>query len=57
MTPVLASDLKRGQIIAIVLALLLLLLVLGICWAVLVPFVFAVATISFVRTMESAGRA
>ncbi|HEX7405844.1 MAG TPA: MMPL family transporter [Candidatus Nanopelagicaceae bacterium] len=47
-TPVLASDLKRGQAIAILLALLLLILVLGICWAVLVPFLFAGATISLV---------
>ena len=46
-TPVLASDLQRGQVIAILLALLLLILVLGTCWAVLVPFLFATATISF----------
>ena len=45
-TPVLADDLRRGQIIAIALALILLLLLLGFCRAVLVPFIFAVATIS-----------
>lgn len=45
-TPVLASDLQRGQILAILLALLLLILMLGTCWAVLVPFLFATATIS-----------
>lgn len=45
-TPVLASDLQRGQIIAVLLALFLLLLMLGICWAALVPLVFAMATIS-----------
>jgi len=45
-TPVLASDLQRGQILAILLALLLLILMLGTCWAVLVPVLFASATIS-----------
>lgn len=45
-TPVLASDLHRGQVLAVLLALLLLILVLGTCWAVIVPFVFATATIS-----------
>lgn len=45
-TPVLASDLHRGQGVAILLALLLLFLVLGACWAVAVPFIFAAATIS-----------
>ena len=45
-TPVLASDLHRGQILAILLALLLLILVLGTCWAIIVPFTFATATIS-----------
>lgn len=47
-TPVLAQDLKHGQVAAILLALLLLILVLGFCWAVLVPFLFAGATISAV---------
>lgn len=45
-TPLLASDLHRGQKLAIVLAFLLLILVLGASWAVLVPFLFAAATIS-----------
>ncbi len=47
-TPVLATDLNHGQAAAILLALLLLILVLGTCWAVLVPFLFAGATISVV---------
>jgi RND superfamily putative drug exporter len=45
-TPVLASDLERGQILAILLAMLLLILMLGTCWAVMVPLLFATATIS-----------
>lgn len=45
-TPVLASDLHRGQVLAVLLALLLLILTLGLCWAVIVPFLFATATIS-----------
>ncbi len=45
-TPVLSSDLHRGQKLGIVLAFLLLVLVLGASWAVLVPFLFAAATIS-----------
>ncbi|MEK6647879.1 MAG: MMPL family transporter [Actinomycetota bacterium] len=45
-TPVLASDLQRGQILAVLLALLLLILLLGTSWAVMVPFLFATATIS-----------
>lgn len=47
-TPVLATDLRHGQATAIFLALLLLVLVLGFCWAVIVPFLFAGATISVV---------
>jgi len=47
-TPVLATDLQHGQAIAILLALLLLILVLGTCWAVFVPFLFAGATIAIV---------
>ncbi len=45
-TPVLASDLLRGEIIGISLALVLLLLLLGFCRAVLLPFFFAAATIT-----------
>jgi RND superfamily putative drug exporter len=44
LTPVLAGDLYRGEIIAFVVALLLLILVLGLCWAVAVPFLVAAAT-------------
>ena len=46
LTPVLTSDLHRGEALAIVLALALLIAVLGLCWAVAVPFVVAGATIS-----------
>lgn len=47
-TPVLATDLRHGQAIAVLLALLLLILILGLSWAVIVPFLFAGATISVV---------
>ena len=43
-TPVLTSDLHRGEILAGALALLLLLAVLGACWAVLIPYLVAGAT-------------
>ena len=43
-TPVLTSDLHRGEVLAFVLALLLLIAVLGICWAVAIPFLVAGAT-------------
>ena len=42
--PVLASDLHRGALLALVLALLLLILTLGWCWAVAIPFLVAGAT-------------
>lgn len=45
-TPVLADDLRRGQMVAVVLALILALLLLGFSRAVVVPFIFAAATIS-----------
>jgi uncharacterized membrane protein YdfJ with MMPL/SSD domain len=45
-TPVLASDLQRGQILAVLLALLLLILMLGTCWAAVVPLIFATGAIS-----------
>jgi uncharacterized membrane protein YdfJ with MMPL/SSD domain len=45
-TPVLANDLKEGQFIALILALILLLLVMGTCWAVSIPFIFAGVTIA-----------
>lgn len=42
-TPVLTSDLHRGEIVALAVALLLLVVALGLCWAVLIPFVTAAA--------------
>ena len=45
-SPVLAADLRRGQAIALLMALLLLILMLGTCRAVMIPFLFALATIS-----------
>jgi len=44
--PILSSDLRKGQIIAVVLAILLLIATLGFSWAVLIPLLFALATIS-----------
>jgi RND superfamily putative drug exporter len=44
-TPVLQGDLRRGEVIALLLALILLIAVLGLCGAVAVPFVVAGATI------------
>jgi uncharacterized membrane protein YdfJ with MMPL/SSD domain len=43
-TPVLRSDLRRGEVIALVVALLLLVATLGLCGAVVAPFVVAGAT-------------
>ena len=45
-TPVLSSDLHRGEIFAIGFALLLLILILGFSLQVIVPFIFAAASIS-----------
>lgn len=45
-SPVLDSDLRLGEITAIALALMLLLSVLGLSWAVITPFIFAAAAIS-----------
>ena len=45
-SPVLANDLQRGQLVAIAVALLLLILMLGFSIAVIIPLVFAVASIS-----------
>ena len=42
--PVLASDLRFGELLAGLLALLLLIGVLGLCWAVVVPFLVAAST-------------
>ncbi len=45
-TPVLERDLRRGQVVAIVIALLLLLLLLGSTWAIFMPLIFATASVS-----------
>ena len=45
-TPVLSSDLRRGEIFAISFALLVLILILGFSLQVLVPFIFAAGSIS-----------
>jgi RND superfamily putative drug exporter len=45
-TPVLKRDLRNGGAVALAIALLLLVAVLGICWAALVPFLVAGATIA-----------
>ncbi len=44
LAPVLSGDLRRGEAVALGLALVLLIAVLGLCWAVLVPFLVAGAT-------------
>lgn len=44
--PILSADLKRGQVIALLLALLLLLGTLGFSWAVLIPLIFGFTTIA-----------
>ena len=44
--PILSTDLKRGQLAAIVFALLLLIGAFGISWAVLIPLLFGFATIA-----------
>jgi RND superfamily putative drug exporter len=44
--PILFSDLRKGQIIAVVLATLLLIGTLGFSWTVLIPLLFGLATIS-----------
>lgn len=46
LTPVLTADLRRGEALAIFLSLALLIVVLGLCWAVVVPLVVAGATIA-----------
>lgn len=45
-SPILASDLHRGQAIAISLALILLVLAFGFSWAVFIPLLFGLATIA-----------
>ncbi|HVM58704.1 MAG TPA: MMPL family transporter [Gaiellaceae bacterium] len=49
--PVLRVDLRRGEAIALPIALLVLVAVLGLCAAVLVPFVFAACTITLTLTV------
>lgn len=44
--PILSADLKRGQVVAIILALLLLIGALGLSSAVLIPLIFGFATIA-----------
>ena len=44
--PILSSDLRRGQIIAVVFAFVLFIMTLGFTWAVLIPLLFGLATIS-----------
>ena len=44
--PVLANDLHRGELVAIVSALVLLIIALGFSWSVLIPLIFATATVS-----------
>jgi RND superfamily putative drug exporter len=46
--PVLAKDLHRGELIALSLAVLLLVIALGFSWSVLIPLLFAGAVISLV---------
>ena len=45
-TPLLGRDLKNGQRLALLLTLFILILVLGFCRAIFIPFLFALATIS-----------
>lgn len=45
-SPVLASDLQRGQFVAIAITLFLLILMLGFSLAVIIPIIFALASIS-----------
>jgi RND superfamily putative drug exporter len=44
--PILSSDLRKGQLIAIALAILLLIATLGMTWAILIPLLFGLATIA-----------
>ena len=43
-SPVLSSDLRRGELVTVVVAILVLLLALGLTWAVALPFLVAGAT-------------
>ena len=44
--PILSSDLHRGQLVAVILASVLLVATLGFTWAVLIPLLFGLATIA-----------
>ena len=44
-TPILARDLQRGELMGVLVALALLLLVIGFSWQILIPFLFAAGTI------------
>ena len=44
--PILATDLHRGQLIAVLLAFVLLVMAFGFSWAVLIPILFGFATIA-----------
>lgn len=46
LTPILNSDLHRGEVLAVALALALLVAVLGLCWALLIPFVVAAGSVA-----------
>lgn len=46
--PVLATDLHRGEVIALALSLIILIFALGLSWAVLIPFLYAGAVVSLV---------
>ena len=50
-SPVLASDLARGKLVAIVVAFLLLILMLGTSIAVIIPLILATASISLVLAL------
>lgn len=45
-TPVMDQDLRRGQVVALAIALILLILILGFSWAVLIPLLFALINIA-----------
>ena len=51
--PILADDLRRGEIIAITLALLLLVIALGFSWSIFIPLIFAAVTVSSVLAIVS----
>lgn len=44
LAPIISSDLRHGELLALICALALLLLLLGWCWALIVPFIVAGAT-------------